>query len=100
MLLPGCNLLQGQLQDAMTELNREVQKQSVSCVQDMCDFQKRFDVILNIYLGEGTEIRVKRHVAKIKEDIEAYNQKCCDNIRLQADQCNETCGKALRSACT
>jgi hypothetical protein len=28
--------------------------------------RRRFDSILGIYLGEGTEIRSKRHVAKLK----------------------------------
>lgn len=63
---------------------------------DMSDFQRRFDVILNIYLGEGTEIRVKRHVSKIKEDIEAYNAKCCQSINKQAENCALMCAKALR----
>ena len=81
--------------EMMGELKQSIEDETTISLTELSEGQRRFQTFINIYLGDGGDFGAKRHVAKLKEDIDAYCIKCLEGVKRQSFRCDQACTKAL-----
>jgi hypothetical protein len=95
-MLPCTRITQAQLSEMTEELKVQLGKQASRCADDMQDTQKRFDSLMSIQLDGDTVTFAKRHIVKLREDLDNYHHTCTEAVKRQAAKATVLCEHAYK----